>query len=92
MPLSDLTEHISAQAQAIRQLSSKVDSGVSSTTTWCTRWMEFRDAVLGKGLDSLQQREQVEEDDDPIEDVDLLPDQRPHTRCVATVPETLPGG
>lgn len=33
MPLSNLTEHIPAQVQAIRQLSSKVNSGVSSKTT-----------------------------------------------------------
>lgn len=53
--------------------------------------MEFRDAVWGTGLDSLQQQQQVEEDDDPIEDVDLLPDQHSHTCCVA-VPKTLPDG
>jgi hypothetical protein len=89
MSLSDLIKYIPAQTRAINQLS----SGLDSTTVWCTAWTGFRDALWGKGLESLQRQERVKRDDNPVEDVDLLPDPRPLTRFVATAPGTrLPGG
>jgi hypothetical protein len=73
MSLSDLIKYMPAQTQAINQLS----SGLDSTTAWCTAWMGFRDALWGKGLESLQRQERVQRDDNPVEDVDFLPDRPP---------------
>ena len=87
MSLSDLIKYMPAQMQAINQL----PSGFDSTTAWCTTWMGFRDALWGKGLESLQQQERVKRDDNPVEDVNFLPDWPPSTCAVVTIPN-LPCG
>ena len=83
MSLSDLTEHIPHQNNAI----SFFTRGVISTTGF---WPKFWECLWDKGLDSLQQQEPVERDFEPIEDTHILPDALPVTRTVAILPGTLP--
>jgi hypothetical protein len=85
MSLSDLVDYTPAQRQAISQL-----NPTDLCASGLPEWDRFRETLWGTGLESLQQEELVERDDDPVEDIHILPDSLPTTCSVVTPPEIPP--
>ena len=82
MSLSDLVEHIPAQKEKIRSIS----SGLTTETAACDYWSRLREIFWGKDASQWQVVENIDRGDDPVPD-HRIPDGPPDSCTVAKLPK-----